>query len=94
MGHLMIENYDKIPRHIIDFAYSKVKLYINNATDNSGLHCRFYVLKAGLLNKYTYYCGSDTVKIDWSACNKYNPKTIVSLQNRRRFWGYPKIRLM
>lgn len=75
MGHLLIDNYDNLPRHIIDFAYSKVKLYINHATDLDGLYCRFYCLKPGLQQKYTYYIGQDSVEIDWSDC-KFNPNTM------------------
>lgn len=78
MGHLLIDNYDNIPQHISSFAYSKVKTYINYATDKGGRGCRFYVLKAGLSPKYTYYIGNDTVEIDWSDC-KYNGNTMMYL---------------
>jgi hypothetical protein len=68
MGHLLIDNYNNIPEHIRNFAYSKVKLYINHATDLGGHNCMFYCLKPGLQEKYTYYCGQDSVEINWSDC--------------------------
>lgn len=69
MGHLLIQNQQTIPEHIQQFAYSKVKLYIRHATDNSGRGCMFYILKDGLQPKWTYYYEANiAVEIDWSDC--------------------------
>lgn len=76
MGHLMIENYDNMPQSIRDFAYEKAKQYLNYATDTSGMGCRFYVLKRGLSDKWTYNYGRYSVEIDWSDCITFNTNTM------------------
>jgi len=68
MGHLIAEDSDKIHQDILDFAYSKVKLYIKCATDTDGLGCMFYILRDGLQPVWKYYYGDSIVEIDWSDC--------------------------
>ena len=69
MGHLVTKpEYDKIPKHIRDFAYSKAKMYLNIATDNSNLGCAFYILKNGLNKSWTYYTYNDVVNIVFNNC--------------------------
>lgn len=62
MGHLMM-NTKNIPYDISKFAYSKSTMYLNYATDKSGLNCRFYILKPGFKKSWTYYYYNHIVNI-------------------------------
>lgn len=77
MGHLMIDNYSNIPDNIRNFAFEKIKNKINYATDNINKRCRFYILRAGLDNKWTYDFGKTSVILDFSQLDKFNPKTMI-----------------
>ncbi len=64
MGHLMTNpEYSKIPNHIYKFVHIKASMYLDNATDKSGLSCRFYILKPGFKKYWTYYYYNDTINI-------------------------------
>ena len=77
MGHLMTTpGYDTFPKHIIEFAYQKANVYLNVATDVSGLGCRFYCVKPGLQNVWTYFCGQDKI------CITFDVNTFCSVTMR------------
>jgi hypothetical protein len=65
MGHLMIHNFERIPRHITDFAYSKSQQYLFCATDKEGLGCMFYILKPNMKKRWTYIYNNDNVTITY-----------------------------
>lgn len=77
MGNLM-NTPQNLPKHIHDFVYNKAKQYLNYATDNDGLGCRFYILKPGVQTTWTYNYGSDTIKITYNV-NTFNAKTMKML---------------
>ncbi len=77
MGHLMIHNLSSIPENIRTFAFEKIKNKINYAKDNKNLGCQFYILRAGLDNKWTYNFANTTVTLDFSQLDKFNPKTMI-----------------
>jgi hypothetical protein len=65
MGHLLCEPYNTTPKHILDFADSKFNLYGYLATDIATGSARYYILKPGYSDKWTYYCGNDVVNITY-----------------------------
>ncbi len=77
MGHLMIDNLSTLPENIRTFAFDKIKNKINYAKDNKNLGCRFYVLRAGLDNKWTYNFANTSVTLDFSKLDNFNPKTMI-----------------
>jgi len=79
MGHLMLSPYN-IPSEISKFIYSKFNLYLNYATDNSNLGCRFYILKPGLSKKWTYYYGPHTINLTYDL-DTFNPNKMKMLVN-------------
>lgn len=74
MGHLMLSPYN-IPLDIHEFVRSKFKLYIDIATDNQNLGCRFYILKPGLSKKWTYYYGPHVINLTYNL-DTFDPKTM------------------
>ncbi len=80
MGHLLISHkYQNIPKDITDFIYSKAKMYIDHATDITGIGCIFYILKPGLANEWTYIYGDIKIHIVYNT-DTFNPKTMVYLK--------------
>ncbi len=77
MGHLMIDNLSNIPEPIRKFAFEKIKNKINYAKDNENKGCRFYILRAGLDNKWTYNFANSIITLDFSQLDKFNPKTMI-----------------
>ena len=76
MGHLQTDpGIMTIPKHILDFVFEKVKLYVYYATDNDNLGCRFYVLKDGLNKEWTYYLNNDVVNITYNL-NTFDNETM------------------
>ena len=66
MGHLMTNPpYSSIPRDIYNFVMSKIKLYVDHATDKLNLGCCFYILKSGLNKKWTYYYNNDIIHLTY-----------------------------
>lgn len=79
MGHLVIDgDITKIPGHIYNFVFTQARTYLNIATDNEGRGCRFYILKSGLKNSWTYRIGSDIINIKYPS-SPFNPKTMKYL---------------
>lgn len=67
MGHIMTEpKMDKLPVHIYKFVFDRVLRYLQMATDNKDLGCRFYILKNGLEKKWTYNYRDDIITINWN----------------------------
>ena len=68
MGHLLTysKEHNILPDHIYHFVYEKTSNYIRYAIDNSGLGCRFYILKPNLKTVWEYKCGLDTVIITYN----------------------------
>ena len=83
MGNLVVkydgDMFKHPPDHIREFIKSKIDTYINTARDNSGLGGRFYILKAGLKPKWTYYINNDQVIITYNL-NNYDYKTMTYLK--------------
>ena len=80
MGHLLTRpDYAEIPRHIYDFVSEKRKNKLIYATDNEKKWCRFYILKPGLLNEWTYNLNEDTITIDYSKLDKFDPESMIYL---------------
>ena len=80
MGHLTSKpGISELPMHIYNFAFEKVQNKFIYATDTLGLGCRFYVLKRGLANKWTYTIGPDTIMLDYSKLDKYDPSDMKIL---------------
>lgn len=73
MGHLMTT---PCPHNIHDFVIEKMKNKLVYTTDNNNLGCRFYILKSGLLNKWTYNINGDAITIDYSGLDKFNINTM------------------
>ena len=74
MGHLLTKpEYSKLPSEIYRFACEKIRNKLDYATDTSNLGCRFYILKSGLSNRWTY---SNGITIDYSQLDKYDSKTM------------------
>lgn len=85
MGNLIVK-YDGDmfkwpPNHIRDFIKSKIDLYINTAVDTSNLGCRFYILKAGLKPKWTYYINDDQVIITYKL-DEYDYRDMIYVSNK------------
>jgi hypothetical protein len=56
MGHLTTKpDISFLPRDIYDFARSKAKLYLYQATDLTGYGALYFILKDGLQRNWTYY---------------------------------------
>lgn len=71
MGHvsfLDMDYYKKYPKHIQNFAWQKVDAYVESYAELTpeGFYIRLYRLKPGMQKKWTYYCGNDTVNIDYT----------------------------
>ena len=82
MGHLLTTpEYSQLPRNIYNFAMEKKNNKLLNATDNMNLGCRFYILKPGLLNKWTYYLNGDSIELDYSQLDNFNPDTMHFTKN-------------
>ena len=91
MGHLLLSNWNSIPKHISDFVYAKAKIYLLNATDNANLGCAFYILRDGLQNRWTYSNGRDIIKVFWNV-DTFNPKTmkwIVPIYQNKKLEKFP-----
>jgi uncharacterized lipoprotein YehR (DUF1307 family) len=72
MGHIMTKPcINKLPDHITKFVFNKVLRYLEIATDNKNLGCRFYILKNGLQKKWTYNYRDDIITINWDV-NTFN----------------------
>jgi uncharacterized lipoprotein YehR (DUF1307 family) len=72
MGHIMTEPHmDKLPVHINKFVFDRVLRYLQMATDNKDLGCRFYILQNGLQKKWTYNYRDDIITINWNV-NTFN----------------------
>ena len=77
MGHLMTEpKIWNMPDHIYKFAYEKIKNKLVYATDNDRLGCRFYILKPGLSNQWTYNFNGVHITMDYSQLDRFNPNTM------------------
>ncbi len=77
MGHLMCSDYDKIPEQIRTFAFEKIKNKINYATDNKNYGARYFILRAGLDNQWTYNLSNSIVTLDFSELDKFDSKTMI-----------------
>lgn len=76
MGHLEILStpHQTIPKYISKFVFTVIQNKILVVTDNSNLKCRFYILKSGLSDKHTYYVNGDSIEINYSNLDKFDPK--------------------
>ena len=76
MGNLMTNpGFNYLPKAIYDFVYSKANMYLLDATDNNGKNCRFYILKPGLSNNWTYFYNNYKINIFYNV-DTFNPKTM------------------
>lgn len=72
MGHLMTQPYySDLPNDIYNFVHRKSRNKIVNAYNDIG--CCFYILKSGLLDKWTYNYNGNIINIDYSKLDKFNP---------------------
>jgi hypothetical protein len=66
MGHLVTDPGPReLPYEIYKFVCAQARQYLRNATDMSGLGCRFYVLHEGLQRTWTYKLKDDSITITW-----------------------------
>lgn len=78
MGHLMLKPLTvRIPNHICKFVYAVIKNKIITTTDIQGHGACYYILKPGLEPSWTYTLGEDTIVIDYSKLDKYDPKWMM-----------------
>lgn len=91
MGHLLIKEWDNIPRHIRDFVYAKANIYLKNATDNSNLGCAFYILKDGLQTRWRYTYGRDIINIFWNVdiFDSNTMKYVIPIYKKEKYENYP-----
>ena len=76
MGQLLTSpEYSVLPRDISDFVYTKAKMYLNYATDTSGLGCRFYILKPELNKNWSYFYNGNTINIVYDT-DTFNSNTM------------------
>ncbi len=73
MGHLVTDpGPGEIPYEIYRYVCAQARRYLRNATDTSGLGCRFYVLHEGLHRTWTYKLKDDEITITWPT-DEFNP---------------------
>lgn len=77
MGHLMIADFFNIPENIRAFAYNKIKNKILYAKDNARLGCRFYILKNGLNDIWSYNFNDCKITIYYDKLDKFEPNSMV-----------------
>ena len=77
MGHLLIDDFDKIPDQVRKFALDKISNKINHAKDNKNLGCRFYILRSGLDLQWTYNLPTGKITLDFSQLDKFDPTTMI-----------------
>lgn len=77
MGHLMTNpEHSKIPDDIRAFVYKKSNNKIREATTKENTGCCFYILKPGLSDTWTYQYNGNTVIIDYSQLDTFDPDTM------------------
>jgi hypothetical protein len=65
MGHLMIKDYGKFPKHITEYLTKYIaKKYIIMKYEDTGI--RNYILRDGCNKIHTYFYGNDTITIKFS----------------------------
>jgi hypothetical protein len=77
MGHLMIEKLFDLPTNITTFAYNVIRNKINYATDKNNNGCRFYILKNGLNDKWSYIYNNVQINIDYSKLDKFYSNSMI-----------------
>ncbi len=81
MGHLVTEPYcGEIPNDVFDFVCRKSRSKIDHATDLSGIGCTYYILKKGLLPKWTYEVGGDKITIDYTRLDIFDEASMKMMR--------------
>ena len=76
MGHLYIYPYDTLPKHIINFIFTKAKSHINYATDSTGYGAMYYILKPNISKIYGFKYDKNTFIVTYDI-DIFNPRKMI-----------------